>query len=122
MTGKITPPRAVTGFFYVGADVALQTIVAPAANTKGIVVTAAHAFPRNDGTRSRVMAKTSAPASVTDTSALTLAHSILLLNGAGQFFGGIALPIVLPPGVGLYAQKDDVNVAGGFSCDYELLA
>ena len=111
-------PRKVTGFFYAGADVALQTIVAPAANTNGVIVTSAGMHVITDNTRARVMAKASAPTSVDDSTALTLC-----IGGYGLIKPTLvsSMPCVLPPGVGLYAQKSDANAGATYFCDYEVL-
>ena len=111
----------VTPFFYNGVDVALQTIVAPAANTKGVVVHGASASVNTNNGKARVMWKTSAPSGVTDAAAGTLAYRQGFAAGPESgVVGGVGFPLILPPGVGLYAQKSDAGDAG-FSCDYRII-
>ena len=117
MSGRITPPQLVTPFFYVGIDTALQTIVAPASNTKGVRILGAFAWGFSTGLVSRVMAKASAPVSALDTAALTLA-----MNGSVGGTGSLFNEVVLPPGIGIYAQKEDANGSSGFALNYEVLA
>ena len=103
-----------------GTPGTLETIVAPASNTKGIKIFGAFATD-NTGTISattRVMAKASAPTSATDVAANTLAVSGNTTIG----MSATGFPVVLPPGVGLYAQSSPGNANASYGVEYEVLA
>ncbi len=119
MSGKPTPPKLATTFNVFQTTAALQTIVAPASNTKGIIVYGAWASNSvGMGTQlTRVMAKSSTPTAANDANANTLAVSGNGLPGSV----GQAFPIVLPAGVGLYAQCLVGNVNAGYGVEIELL-
>lgn len=101
----------------------MLTFVTPAANTKGIVIRFAAII--NDRVtailRGRVMHKSSAPTSVDDALAKTLAMCIAGDTGQpGSSHAEVTYPIIIPPGEGLYAQAS----AGLFVTlviDYEIL-
>ena len=119
-TGKVTPHtlRSTFNLFSIGAT--LQTIVAPASNTKGVIVLGAWVEDNNEvyvNNLIRIMAKSTAPTGSNDTAANTLA-----INGSGTApHLGVALPVVLPPGVGLYAQATVLNANGAYGAEYEVL-
>ena len=107
-------------YYYAGIATTLQTIVTAAANTAGIIIFGCGAVV--DGAdKARVMSKSSAPSSVDDTAARTLAFA----SGSGtgslisQHYG--SLPWLIPPGEGLYAQKTATGADSGFSIQYEVL-
>lgn len=118
MLGQRTPQTAgVSHFYYVGASVALSTVVAPAANTKGVTVTGAGAWATNPNNRSRVMFVAGTPSGVDDAAVGTLA--LAQYNSAGQMVRArVNLPVTLLPGVGLFAQKNDAGVETGYFVDY----
>lgn len=114
-------PKLATSFYFLGASVALQTIVAPASNVAGIKVLAAAVVIRNI-TSGRVMAKTSAPTGVDDAAANTVAYRAALNGYAPNgVIEGQTFPILLPPGLGLFAQKTDAEATSGFLVEYEVL-
>ena len=92
------------GYFRGDTSAALGTIVAPASNTKGIRVTAISLYmPVND--QIRVMIKQTAPTSAVDAAAVTLAMKSINAGIA------TAMPVVIPPGWGLYEQCSVASVA-----------
>ena len=120
MAEKITPPTLKSTFNVFQTGATLQTIVAPAANTKGVVVLGAWVSD-NTGMVSaltRVMAKTTAPTGANDVAANTLAVSG---NAIPSGLVGMGFPVVLAPGVGLYAQGLVGNANAGYGVEYEVL-
>ena len=102
-----------TGYLRRDSSAALGTIVAPASNTKGIRVTAISLYtPINEPIR--VMIKQTAPTSAADPAAVTLAMKNLNAGIAA------AMPVVIPPGWGLYEQYNAAAVSG-VEVAYEVL-
>ena len=100
MGGRITPPRVgVSRYFRNSISGVLNTIVTPAANVAGIRLAFALIVNDTGGQPGALLAKSSAPASVGDTSAI----SILVANG-GNISSRLAFEVVVPPGLGLYEQ------------------
>lgn len=105
------PVSAVSSYIRRSISVALNTIVAPASNVRGIWVLSAWAASAGAAEVTRIMHQSSAPASIDDTNAVTLVY---VGGGGGTGFvpnGGVALPYFLPAGQGLYEQ----SAAGGAS-------
>lgn len=122
MTGRVTPPAFKTSYYYLGAATTLQTIVAPAANAKGIVIFAAEVVIKNIQS-GRIMFKASAPTGVDDAAAGTVAYRTALSGYAPNgLLSGATFPITIPPGYGFYAQKTDSETTSGFLVEYEVLA
>lgn len=120
LINPLTPPTLDTHFTYIGVSTALQTIVAPAANTGGVIIYGMSM--RSNLAISRIMGKTSAPASPSDITAITLMVN-LSNDSAGMDEGDqdIVLPFILPAGMGLYAQKNGTNVNDYMSVNYKVL-
>lgn len=108
MTTKITPPVLGTTYRVDNPGTTLQTLIAPASNTKGITVFFASIY--HTGGTARLMSKSSAPSAWNDATARTIA---LGCNegtyGAQSHIGHAAFPITIPVGEGLYFQG---SVAG----------
>src|SRR5687768_3902917 len=107
MIGQKNPPAPRTGY-HVSSETAttLTTIVAPAANTKGIRIDKASVLfiSATDG-RSRIMAKTSAPADANDATALTIATCKGQASNVSASHAPLVGSITLPAGFGLYHQQ-----------------
>lgn len=103
------------------ASTAVNTIVTPAANVNGIELITAlcgsnAATAYNGGEcRSTLMAKTSAPSGITDTTA----HRILFSNNG--ITDSIRHPIIIPAGMGLYEVSDHASIKGLVSVTYNTL-
>lgn len=121
VSGSITgiaeplPPMMMSGVGYFGAinTTALQTIVAPAANTGGVVVRGIQMLISSNHTR--VMTKASAPASINDATAKTLA----LCSFSVSTFNSGAFPYTIPAGEGIYIISAGTNSLVGIN--YEVL-
>lgn len=114
----ITPDSLSVAYHRHSGSAALNTIVAPASNTAGVEVYGA--FVMNSAgamERTRVMAKDSAPASVDDTTANTLAIAVM----AYPIIGAHRFPIKLPIGMGLYEQSSSAAGASTASVTYRVL-
>lgn len=117
--GIMSPRELVTGYFYQAAVATLQTVVTPAANTAGVRIDSA--VMHSASGFGRIMAKTSAPSSVTDTAARTIAQYTSMgasnVQAESRYTGD---SILLPAGEGLYHQ---VNGAyqNYVSINYEVL-
>lgn len=99
---------------------ALNTVVTPAANTNGIIITSALAGVA--GGETRIMAKTSAPASLED-GVLIYAH---YSSSSGTYYQEIVspvvtLPIQIPAGFGLYEQSSSAIITSYVQISYEVL-
>lgn len=95
------PLAGTTAYHRNSNTAALQTIVAPASNTKGIIVLAAAAqFNVASANPIRIMHKATAPATLDDTTAKT----ILLHAGSLNANGAAQMPYLIPAGDGLYEQ------------------
>lgn len=108
--GIVLPDISNVGYIYHGASTSLVTHVTPSANVSGVKVTQAYAFTYSGaGYHSRVMGKTSAPASILDGGAVTLA---LALGSPNNTANGIGLntPVILPAGMGLYSMSSDTTL------------
>ena len=119
LAGRLTPARLSQPFYRrdsVGNT--LQTIVAPAANVAGVIVTRCGTGGVNDNCR--IMAKASAPTGLDDGAANTLCYNP---NDAATGRMGpvnVSTPIVVPPGLGVYAIT---GIASQSFCyvEYEVL-
>lgn len=89
-------------FWTTGSLATLFQLVTPAANTAGVLVTAMSAYA-NNGT-ARFMAKSSAPSSWADAAAQSLLLGGTTSNAGNNCANAIAMPIVIPAGVGFYYQ------------------
>ena len=104
MSIKITPHKLGGSFIANTPGVVLQTLVAPASNTNGIRINAVWIYhaPAPGG---RLMSKSSAPLAWDDATAKTIACGANETTYASQYFsGGVGLPVIVPPGDGLYYQ------------------
>mgnify|MGYP001615637894 CR=1 FL=1 len=118
MTVKIQSQKiGGTAYYRFSISIALNTIVAPAANTKGIRVRYARVQAYSGVTR--LMAKTSAPADVTD--GVEILGAAVTGSVANIY---VVLPDekIIPPGFGLYEQSNNGAQEGIVSVDYEVLA
>ena len=122
MGGKVTYEKQVTPAFLTGDLSALITVVAPASNTKGVRVMAAGVWINTNTHTARVMWKSSSPASALDAAAGTLAVSAGFTGGPLRaLMQSVALPCLLPPGIGIYAQSNGVDAAQGYFVDHEVI-
>lgn len=117
ITDPLTPRTLVTHFTSAGVTT-LETIVTPAANTNGIRVDNIQIANSNSG-KLRVMSKTSAPGSQSDTAARTLLFLGIDTATGLAYMTSAPLPIIVPAGEGLYSWA---NVTGfPPSVEYEVL-
>lgn len=110
-------PKLATAVYAGGLATSLQTAVAPASNTKGILVNYAKASALQANQRTRIMTKSSAPSSVDDAAANTIAFA----EQASINYEKVERPILIPPGLGLYYQTTDAASTGRVILDYEVL-
>lgn len=83
---------------------ALVTLIAPAANTKGVVLYAVSIFHFN---LCRLMSKNSAPAAWTDSAARTIVYGLTNSTYYSQpLTTKLTLPLIILPGEGIYFQSD----------------
>lgn len=114
VVAPLAPHELADSYFYGDGSVAVETIVAPAANTNGIVIYAASAYSGGGG-GARVMFKSSIPSGWSDTGAGTLAacHAGVSIQQEK------ALPLLIPAGKGLFCVK--TTVSGQCSIEYRVL-
>ena len=106
-----------TAYYRNTISAALGTIVAPAANTKGIRVRYACVKSYSDVTR--LMAKAAAPANITEGVEILSA----VVSTAGTNINAVLQnEKIIPPGLGLYEQSANVVQESFVSVDYEVLA
>lgn len=121
MAEKITPPKLGSTYRADNPTTILQTLIAPASNTKGVIIYAAWIYygPGNG----RLMSKASAPTAWNDAAARTI--SVGANEGASarpMFTGAVALPVVIPPGEGLYFQgSSSATAANAIDVNAEIL-
>ncbi len=118
VTAALTPPSLVTGYYRKSITSALQTIITPAQNTAGIRVHYCMLGATVTEGRARIMAKTSAPASLDDTTANTLLYAY---PNAGCYTAQQSFSILLPAGMGLYEISSNTANDSYCAIDYELL-
>jgi len=114
--GKLDPNTLSSSYWNSNILSSVITILSPASNVNGVIVLSSWLSFVGFG-QARIMAKTSAPTGVNDTSANTLCHlsaaSTLLENASNTE------PTFLPAGYGIYANKNTTN-AGEFVVEYEI--
>ena len=109
-------PRSIgtTAYNRWSTSAALNTVLAPASNLAGVVVVSVGLPVGADGIR--FMAKTSAPSSFSDTTALEIATR---KNSTSAF--QLALPLLIPAGYGLYEQADGAGGNSGVFVGFTVL-
>lgn len=113
----VTPPSLrTTPYYRLSSSTALNTIVTPAANTAGVVVSPGVLYSAGGSVQERLMAKASAPSAWNDPAAITIAVLMANADYSRNFDG----PFVVPAGFGLYEQADQLGAAGA-SFGYEVL-
>lgn len=90
---------------------ALQTIVSPASNVNGILIKRAITLMQ----QSRIMFKSTAPATWDDAGAITLSRSVASSANGYAITDGGCENILIPAGMGLYAKA---SFATDFLCAY----
>ncbi len=119
--GTLTPVSiGSTAYYRNSSSAALNTIVAPASNTNGIKITSVGL--KSNGTGINVMVKESAPTSYSD------GRSVIYQDRAGSSANYnalstaiVAMPILVPAGVGLYEQCQSSGTPSAVFLSYEVL-
>jgi len=116
---EVRSTLGATPYFRESSSSALNTILAPASNTNGVLITAVWAWAW--GTSLRIMAKASAPTAWNDPAAIPLVTvSAASSTAPAESGGSIAVPIIVPAGLGLYEQAAGIYW-GAVSMAYEVL-
>lgn len=111
MIGRITPPVLGSTYRVDNPGAVLQTLIAPASNTKGIQINMV-AIYKGPGPGGRIMSKASAPSAWNDATARTIFAGANEGTSANQEISSkVALPILVPPGEGVYFQASAAGVA-----------
>lgn len=106
-----------TGYWRLSASAALNTIVTPAANINGVKITAYSLYSYN--AHVRLIAKTAAPATWDD--GIGLFYHYTDTAAAARVKNGTNLPIIIPPGFGLYEMADTAGSVSGCGIAHEVL-
>lgn len=108
-------------YFRSSAAAAVTTIVSPAQNTDGVVVYGGYA--QHGGAAScSLMAKASTPTSSVDAAAWHLIHAQGWQNSSGpSIAGGVAWPLLVTAGLGLYDGSNDATAVSTISCMYSVI-
>jgi len=104
--GLLDYPVLGDGFYLSSALAGLTTVVPPASNTKGIIVYFC-GINISGSAKGRFMFKETAPTSIDDPDAQTL--GVVVTSGTapyGNDFSGVNGELIVPPGKGIYFQKD----------------
>lgn len=117
--GPFPTPRTLgtSGYLRNSAASTLFTIVAPAANVNGILVTGGFMFKSGAGDSYRLMYKTSAPSAWNDATAI----GIRFMVAASGEIGLEIDTFIVPPGYGLYEQANGSAVNTGCDLNYRVL-
>lgn len=118
LAGRSLPKKLATIFYGdFQASAALQTVVSPASNTKGIRVSYIQAKAPTHIVC--ISAKSSAPSGTMDSTS----NVLLYVEGAvsGKFHKRED-EFIIPPGLGLYAKTSNNEVGLEVHIDYEVLA
>jgi hypothetical protein len=115
LISAITPRSLGTSTYYrSSASAALNTILAPASNVNGVVIVSAALHGAADAIR--MMAKSSAPSSFSDTSAMEIATRMSTAVG-----GFVSMPLLVQAGLGLYEQANGTGGVTGVNMGYTIL-
>lgn len=100
-----------------------ETIFTPAANVNGAILHSAQFYSQcgSGGANTALLAKTSAPSSVTDGDGILSADSAASQAGAPALTASLQNPIRIPAGKGLYAISAILETVGSRSALYTLL-
>jgi len=112
-------PIAGAVYYRLSTSIALNTIVAPASNTRGIIVHTALLSPGTNLAQ-RLMTKQTDPSAWNDTGALTILAAFVPSTGVPASGTNLSRPVFIPPGWGLYEQPSGANTAMADVC-YEVL-
>lgn len=108
-------PTGLTEYFRFGGETALQTIVAPAANTKGVMLHGLTGIGKGEK-MIRVMMKKTTPTAIGD-----VAQCFTVASIAGPFIREVnGLPTMIPAGWGLFEFPDSTAANSGLIVQYEL--
>lgn len=120
ITNALTPPTLGTsGYRRKSASSALGTIVTPASNVNGVVVTGGCTFAGNSDDW-RLMYKTSAPSAWNDATAIGIFDA---RDGASSLNPRplMGCPYIIPAGYGLYEQASAAAATSGCDISYRVL-
>ena len=118
----ITPPSVpTTPYFRSSVSAALNTVVAPAANTAGVRVLRGYIETNAATAIIRLMMKQTAPTSIGDTTAITLEKFTGTANAGGGVGKSWEQEFIVPAGWGLYEQSNDAANASGAEFGYTVL-
>lgn len=119
MIGTLTPPTMVTSYRRRTASNALNTVVAPASNTKGIVCWRGGIAGGN--CYGRIMAKSSAPGTIDDTAMNVWEFSDLDSDNLADKMNNFDNPVIVPAGLGIYEQCSHATNTSTVWLEYQVL-
>lgn len=120
LINEITPQTSgITSYHRLNTSDALNTIVTPASNTNGILVTAISTY--SDTCFVRVMFNTTSPTGYLDGVNIGPQVYTPSTDSVNRYFAQCAMPIIVPAGYGLYERSNSNTNTSGADVTYTVL-